>query len=172
MDCWAALGAGAVCNCLSDRGTRLRVRNWVAGIEVSSADLYHRLILCLSWKGLLKVIWPTHLQQTGTPSATSGCSDPHPVWPRMSPGMGLLPLWATCASGMELNRVASLEYFSNSACFNVWKVVKGWRGRPLGRMCTVKLPYPAMSAFCASALSFLVVDGFKQTLLALKNAVF
>ena len=34
---------------------------------------------------------PTPLQWTGTPTARSGCSEPHPAWPWMSPGMGYPP---------------------------------------------------------------------------------
>jgi len=41
----------------------------------------------------------TLLQQTGTPTAQSGCSETNPVWPWMFSGMEHLPpFWATCAS--------------------------------------------------------------------------
>jgi len=52
----------------------------------------------LGWKGPLKAIQSNPLQWAGTSSTTSGCSEPHPTWPWMFPGMGHRPpLWATCA---------------------------------------------------------------------------
>jgi len=53
---------------------------------------------------------PTPLQWTGMPTATSGCSEPHPAWPWMSPCIGHPPhLWATCSKKQLWKRDACSE---------------------------------------------------------------
>jgi len=62
-------------------------------------DKYMDYKNCLSWEWLLKATWSNCLQWTGTPTAPSGCSEPCPAWPWVSPEMGHPPpLWATCAA--------------------------------------------------------------------------
>ena len=81
---------------------------WDHGIIIESYN-------CLNWKGLLKVIQSNSPAVSRAPSARWGCSEPHPAWSWMSPGIEHPPyVGATCASALR-----SLLWKNNFFMFSV-----------------------------------------------------
>ena len=57
----------------------------------------------LSWNGPLKVIYSNSLQWTGTPTARSGCSESHSVWPWICPRKSKVADWNINSVSLYMN---------------------------------------------------------------------